>query len=106
MVNNQNQLLENKQMREECISRVEVLEQVGGLLLLPNTEFATTEQVASYFGVGVEAIQSLIKDNREELLSNGGRVYKLKEIKEILNTDSNYLENGVKIPNRGMNLFP
>ena len=41
----ENQLLENKKMREEVVGRIEVLEQVGELLLLPNTEFATKEMV-------------------------------------------------------------
>ena len=68
---------------------------------LPNTEMATVKQVAEYFGVGIEAIQSLIKDNREELNANGYKVYKKSE---ILNVLKGQLEN-VSVPNRGMGLF-
>lgn len=96
----ENQLLENKQMREECMERIEVLEKVKKLILLQNTEFATTEMVANYYEVGIEAIQSLIKDNREELTSNGFRLCKRSE---ILNVLKGQLE--ITIPNRGMNLF-
>lgn len=96
----ENQLLENKQMREECMERIEVLEKVKKLILLQNTEFATTEMVANYYEVGIEAIQSLIKDNREELISNGFRLCKRSE---ILNVLKGQLE--ITIPNRGMNLF-
>ena len=62
---------------------------------------ATVKQVAEYFGVGIEAIQSLIKDNREELNANGYKVYKKSE---ILNVLKGQLEN-VSVPNRGMGLF-
>ena len=39
-------LLQRKEAREDCISRIEVLDKVGELLLLPSTEYATTKQVA------------------------------------------------------------
>lgn len=76
----ENQLLENKDVRNQVIGRVEVLEQVGELLLLPNTELATTEMVARYYStenkpVDFETIKSVVKNNREELNSNGYKVY-------------------------------
>ena len=55
-------LLQRKEAREDCVSRVEVLDKVGELLLLPNTEYATTKQVAEYYRVGVKAITSLVFD--------------------------------------------
>lgn len=64
-------LLQRKEAREDCISRVEVLDKVGELLLLPNTEYATTEQVANYYEVGIEAIRKLFQRNKEELVHNG-----------------------------------
>lgn len=94
-------LLQKKEVREEYMTRLEVLDSVGELLMLPNTEMATVKQVAEYFGVGIEAIQSLIKDNREELNANGYKVYKKSE---ILNVLKGQLEN-VSVPNRGMGLF-
>lgn len=97
----ESEFIESLELREKMINRLEVLDKVGDLLLLPNTEFATTEQVARYFKVGIEAIQSLIKDNRDELTSNG---FGIRKRKEILNVLEGQLE--IKIPNRGMNLFP
>ena len=97
---NENQLLENKELREKNLGRVEVLDQVKELLMLGDTEFATTEMVAKYYEVKLEAIQSLIKDNREELLNNGFKLYKRSE---ILNVLKGQLE--ITIPNRGLNLF-
>ena len=64
-------LLQRKEAREDCISRVEVLDKVGELLLLPNTEYATTEQVANYYEVGIEAVRKLFQRNKEELVHNG-----------------------------------
>lgn len=97
----ENELIEQKELREQMIDRVEVLDRVKELILLPNTEYATTEQVARYFEVGLEAIQSLIKDNRSELTTNG---FGIRKRKEILNVLKEQLE--INIPNRGMNLFP
>ena len=64
-------LLQRKEAREDCISRVEVLDKVGELLLLPNTEYATINQVSNYYNVGQEAIRKLFQRNKEELVHNG-----------------------------------
>ena len=98
---NENELLTNAKRREENMNRIEVLDKVGTLLSLPNTELYTTEMVANYYEVGIEAIQSLIKDNKEELKTNG---FKLMKRSEILNVLGGQLEN-IKVPNRGMNIF-
>lgn len=97
----ENELLTNVKRREENMNRVEVLDAVKTLLSLPNTELYTTEMVANYYEVGIEAIQSLIKDNKEELKTNG---FKLMKRSEILNVLGGQLEN-FKVPNRGMNIF-
>ena len=98
---NENQLLEQKELREKNLDRIEVLEKVKGLLLLPNTEFATTEMVANYFEVDIDTIKKVIKRNKEELNNNGFSLYKKGNIEKILKGQSVPLE----IPNRGMNLF-
>ena len=81
----ENQLLENKKMREEVVGRIEVLEQVGELLLLTNTEFATTEMVAGYYEVAIETIKSLVFDNKDELIGNGYRVVEKEELSSLKN---------------------
>lgn len=39
-------LLFNSKLREKHMNRIEVLDRVGELLLLPNTELATAEPIA------------------------------------------------------------
>ena len=48
---NQEILLTNLQKRKENLNHIEVLEQVGALLSLPNTELYTTKMVAEYYKV-------------------------------------------------------
>lgn len=56
---NENELLEKKDLREEMIGKVEVLDKVKKLILLPDTEYATKKQVAKYYEVKVDAIESI-----------------------------------------------
>ena len=112
------ELLQNKELRNENLGRIEVLDQVKKLLLLGDTEFATTEMVAEYYGVGKEAINSCIKDNRMELESNGLKVYKGSELansdvmsfKDFTKNRANFkftLETGdvLSVGGKGITLF-
>ena len=100
----ENQLLENKEVRNQVIGRIEVLEQVGELLLLANTELATKEMVSNYYDIKLKTLESCIEDNQDEIQSNGMKLYKRAE---ILNLLKGGLENkDIKVPNRGMILFP
>ncbi|MBN1076023.1 hypothetical protein DVV91_17010 [Clostridium botulinum] len=98
----ENELMEKRELREILINeeRLEILNKVKEITTLGDTDYSTVEQVAEYFEVGKEAVQSLIKDNREELENNG---FKLHKRNEILNVLKGQLE--ISIPNRGMNLF-
>lgn len=80
---NELQLVDEKDLRESVIGRTEILDKVGELLLLPNTEHATTEQVADYYNVGLEAVGSLIKDNRNEVEGDGYKVLTGNELKSL-----------------------
>lgn len=80
---NENELLTNVKRREENMDRVEVLDKVGTLLSLPNTELYTTEMVANYYGVGIEAIKSLIHDNQSEIQGNGYKVVTGDELSSL-----------------------
>lgn len=114
----ESQLLEQKELREKNLDRIDVLDKVKGLLLLPNTEFATTEMVANYFEVGNECINSCVKDNRDELESNGYKVFKGSEIvndhvmsfKDFTKNRANYKfmlddNNELSVGGRGIALF-
>lgn len=107
------EILENKKTREQMIGQVEVLEKVKDLLLLGDSEFATTEQVSNYYEVGIEAVNSLVKDNRDELINNGLQNLTGKETKEFLGKFSKDIANfrgyftvsGQKMNNRNNLLF-
>lgn len=76
-------LTESRTMRAQTGGRVDVLDRVKALVLLPDGMHATTDVVASYFEVGVEAIKSLVKDNRAELAENGYRVLRGADFREF-----------------------
>ena len=112
------ELLEQKDFRDEVINNIEVLDKVGDLLLLPNTEKATITQVATYYNVGLRAITSLIHDNYDEVSEDGYKVYKGKELstshvisfKEFTSNRANYtftLDNNeyLKVGGKGIGLF-
>jgi hypothetical protein len=112
-------LIENKELRERCISRIEVLDKVGSLLLLPNTEYATVEQVAKYYEVTHQAIETIISRHRDELETDGFKTFRKNNVIQLLNIQDECLENVVgkaiatlkngskiEIPNRGLRLFP
>ena len=111
---NENELLTNGNLREELVEHYEVLDKVKELLLIPGTEFATTQQVADFYEVGLKAITSLINDHREEVESDGMTVLSGKETKEELVRFSKEITNcrgyfevdGIKFANRSNTLFP
>lgn len=49
-MNTNKNLVTNKDLREELIGKVEVLDKVGTLLLLDELDMATVEMVAEYYG--------------------------------------------------------
>lgn len=113
------QLVEEKGLRDSVVGRTEVLDRVGELLLLPSTDFATTEQVAIYYGVDIEAINSITNRHRDELESDGMKVFKKSEIERYVQNEQNvniarhqgfisfsYEGVVIKIANRGARLFP
>jgi hypothetical protein len=112
-------LIEKKELRDGFIDRMEVLDKVGELILLPNTEFATIDQVAAYYNVSERWIKELVSNNHEEITSDGFRVYGKGDIVDFLKDSLVHLKNfqgksigllnnsdEIVIPNRGLRLFP
>lgn len=99
----ENEILENQQTRDELVERTEVLDKVKELILLPNTEFATTEQVATYFNTTKDNIKQTKKRNNDELISDGVKNSSYKEIKQLINSDNTL---SLLIPPKGTLLFP
>lgn len=115
---NENELLEKEDLREKVIGRTEVLDKVGELLLLPNTEHGTTEQVANYYKVTTRCIEELISEHKEELTSDGFGLRKANDFITELNFGNKVTKQRGKFlvqiskdktlsfAPRGVNLFP
>lgn len=102
----EDQLLEDKEMRQRLMSRVEVLDKVKELFLLPHMDLMTTRMVSEYFNVGYEAIASLYKRSSEELSKNGASFMKYQDFSNQFKV--NGLEISPKeygISPRGSNVF-
>ncbi|WP_164984841.1 hypothetical protein [Ammoniphilus sp. CFH 90114] len=73
----------------ELARKVEVLEKVKALTLLPDGVHVTTQMVADYYEVSFKAIRSIIMRHREELESDGmNRGQELKEYKDKIQQES------------------
>ncbi|PEC41486.1 phage antirepressor KilAC domain-containing protein [Bacillus toyonensis] len=96
---------ENADLRDKYVERIEVLDLVKGLLLLPNMAMATTKQVAELYKVSRYLINKVIERNRDELTSDGLNYQKYSEVVEkVSGHDVNLLSSGVSY--RGTYLFP
>lgn len=74
-------LTESRTMRTQTATRVDVLDKVKALALLPDGLHATTEIVASYYGVDTDVIEKVVQRNREELTANGYLVLRGPELR-------------------------
>ncbi|WP_279145988.1 MULTISPECIES: phage antirepressor KilAC domain-containing protein [Clostridium] len=77
------ELLSNKSLRETFENRVDVLEKVKTLFLLPDIELATNDMVAKYYEVNKKTIQKTVERNREEIEEDGYKHYVKSEIISI-----------------------
>ena len=86
-----NELLENKELREEAMEnvkdRLDLLEKVKDIVTLPFGELHTLEEVAKYYEVTKEAILNINRRNEDELLQDGYKVYSKEDIKNLLTND-------------------
>jgi hypothetical protein len=80
-------LTESRSLRAQYATRTDVLDRVKALTLLPDNMHATTEIVARYFEVGVDAIESVVRRNRAELEGNDMRTLRGETLKAYKATD-------------------
>ncbi len=76
-----------------------VLDKLGTLIFLEDTEFTTLKNVAAFYMVPEQAIKSLVFDHKDELLSDGYKVMSKSELEK-------FLKGTLEIPNRGLAIFP
>lgn len=116
------ELIESKKFREQYISRVEVLDKVKQLLLIPEMNCMTIRQVAEYYEVDVHTIQICYDRNKKEIDLDGVTVKTPRHFKGILKVTSCAFKNleqmngklivqiddktTLEIPNRGIRMFP
>lgn len=67
-------LLESRTLRDEAVGRVEVLDKVKALVMLPDGIHICTEDVARYFEVSTEVVKKVVQRHRTELNENGLQV--------------------------------
>lgn len=107
----------SKEQREALAGRVEVLDKVKELLLLPQVEMVTMQQVADYYEVDHSVIQSCYNRHKKEVDSDdtvkltcsdararffqNARIVKTKQYQDF------YLDDGTvfRIPNTGIRMF-
>ena len=114
-------MISNKDLQEQYISRVDVLDKVKDLFLIPAMECMTPKQVADYYEVPVDTIRTTYKMNREELVSDGAVTHSIGDIKSLIGCESTYqnitnCRGGIEItidentkvfiPNAGIILYP
>lgn len=113
---NEEQLLESKETREKLVDRIEVLNKVKELLLIPQTELATIKQVADYYEVETRTIERIFALNRDEIESDGCILKSYKDFKteidvglEMSKGKATFIfKNGeiLDVPMRGLRVFP
>ncbi|MFB7273715.1 hypothetical protein [Streptomyces sp. NPDC056244] len=67
-------LLESQTLRVEHLGRVDALDKIKALVMLPDGIHVRTEDVARYFEVSTDVVRQLTARHRAELVENGMRV--------------------------------
>jgi phage antirepressor YoqD-like protein len=116
---NENELLLKRNLRDEVMNdkQLEVLDKVKVITTLKGTDLSITEQVANYYNVGTEAINSCVKRNKDELENNGLMLLKRSELANVFECPDWTFKSGkgktevingetiINITNTGLRLF-
>ncbi|WP_329202597.1 hypothetical protein [Streptomyces sp. NBC_01435] len=76
-------LLESRALRVEQMERVDVLDKVKSLVMLPDGIHLRTEDVARYFEVSTEVVKKVTQRHRAEVAENGLRLMRGAELREF-----------------------
>lgn len=63
--------LADRKQRDTYACKVEILNKVKPLPMLPNSEYTVIEAIADYFNITISALRTTVCINKEELLSDG-----------------------------------
>ena len=110
----ENQINMTKEQRAALMDRIDVLNRVKTLMLLPGLCMITMKQAAAYFEVSVECIRKCLARHGEELKANGAVTLIPSEVRERLRGQDVQLagqmvcindEHYFELPNRGCRFF-
>lgn len=109
-------LIERKELREQAIERIEVLDKVKQLFLIPAMDVMTIKQIADYFEIPEETVKTCYNRNKYEIDQDGVMT---KIIKDFLKVQLEPLRKAqgktifkiaegltLVVPNRGIRVFP
>lgn len=107
--------VDSKDLREQNINRLEVLDKVKQLFLIPDMNVMTSKQVADYYEVPLKTLISCYTYNKDEIYSDGVTLKTYGDFKKIENQSFKH-EHGkaivklsenitLEIPTRGILCF-
>lgn len=114
-------MVDNKELRQRYIERVEILDKVKALMLIPKLEMVTIHQVANFYEVDVSVINKCLLRNSDEIYADGvalkkprdfGKMRKgtkclFPEVGKTANSTTYQIADNITvvIPNRGIRCF-
>lgn len=114
-------MVDNKELRQRYIDRVEILDKVKALMLIPKLEMVTIHQVANFYEVDVSVINKCLLRNSDEIYADGvalkkprdfGKMRKgtkclFPEVGKTANSTTYQIADNITvvIPNRGIRCF-
>ena len=84
IIRNEEELAVRKDLRDAAIERVEVLDKVKTLFLVPQMMMATTEQVADYYEVPLVTIKTCYLRNKDEIDLDGVKVKTGQDFSQLI----------------------
>ena len=76
----ENALIERKDLRNQLVDRIYVLDKVKELFLIPSLNLMTTNQVADYYEVDAHTIITCYQRNKDEILQDGVEKVAIKNL--------------------------
>lgn len=98
-------LVESRSLRESVADRIDILDKIKNLSLLPDNINLTVQMGATYYEVGLEAIHSIIKEHRNELEGDGLILLQGAELRKFVMSYKD-MANYVSKKTRSLIVFP
>ena len=80
-------LISKSELRNQMINRIDVLNKVKKLFVMPKLELMTSQMVADYYGITTDVLNVVYFRNKEEINSDGVKKLSLNDIRSCLLQD-------------------